>query len=98
MHVITRKRLQAFWQNHPDAERPLKIWLAIMKLKHYEGSHEVRQDFPSVSFLGKWRTIFNIGGNKYRLVVDMRYDLGRIYIRHVLTHEEYDRRMKDGRL
>jgi len=47
--------------------------------------------FPSASFVGKHRTIFNIGGNKYRLVVDMRYDLGRVYIRAVLTHVEYDR-------
>jgi mRNA interferase HigB len=60
--------------------------------------HAVREDFASASFLGKWRTVFNIGGNKYRLVVDMRYDLGRIYIRHVLTHEEYTRRTQDGSL
>jgi mRNA interferase HigB len=42
--------------------------------------------------------VFNIGGNKYRLVVDMRYDLGRIYIRYVLTHEEYTRRTQAGSL
>ena len=98
MHVITRKRLQAFWQNHSDAERPLRTWFALVKLKHYTGPHEVQQDFPAASFLGKWRTIFNIGGNKYRLIVDMRYDLGRIYVRHVLTHEEYDRSTRAGRL
>lgn len=98
MHVLTRKRLQEFWQTHPDAEQPLKTWLAIMQLKSYTGPHEVRHDFPAVSFLGTWRTVFNIGGNKYRLVVDMRYDLGRVYIRHVLTHEEYDRRTREGRL
>ena len=86
MHVITRKRLQEFWQRHPDVERPMRAWLAVVRLKRYTGPHEVRRDFPSVSFLGSWRTVFNIGGNKYRLVVDMRYDLGRIYIRHVLTH------------
>ena len=92
-----------FWaqvreQTHPDAERPLKIWLVIVRLKHYSGPPAVREDFASASFLGKWRTVFNIGGNKYRLVVDMRYDLGRIYIRHVLTHEEYDRRTQADRL
>ena len=90
MHVITRQRLQEFWQSHPDAERPLKAWLAIVRLKRCSSSHEVRQDFASASFLGKWRTVFNIGGNKYRLVVDMRYDLGRTYIRHFLTHQEQD--------
>jgi len=98
MHVITRKRLQEFWQNHPDAETPLRSWLYIMRLKRYSNPHEVRQDFPSASFLGQWRTVFNIGGNKYRLVVDMRYDLGRIYVRHVLTHEGYDRRTQEGTL
>ena len=98
MHVITRKRLEEFWQTYSDAERPLKAWLAIVQLKHYSGPHEVRQDFVSASFLGRWRTVFNIGGNKYRLVVDMRYDLGRIYVRSVLTHEEYTRRTREGSL
>ena len=98
MHVITRKRLQEFWHIHPDAERPLRTWLAIVRLKHYTGPAEVRQDFASASFLGPWRTVFNMGGNKYRLVVDIRYDLGRIYIRHVLTHADYDRRTRDGSL
>lgn len=79
MHVITRKRLQEFWQTHADAEHPLKVWLAIVRLKRYRGPQEVRQDFASASFLGHGRTIFNIGGNKYRLVIDIRYDLGRIY-------------------
>ena len=98
MHVITRKRLEEFWKIHPDAERPLRAWLAIVRLKYYTGPHEVRQDFASASFLGKWRTVFNICGNRYRLVVDIRYDLGRIYIRHVLTHGEYDKRTRDGSL
>ncbi len=98
MHVITRKRLQEFCRNHPDSQRPLKAWLAIVRSKNYFSPYEVRWDFPSASFLGRWRTVFNIGGNKYRLVVDMRYDLGRIYIRHVLTHEEYDRRTRSGDL
>ena len=98
MHVITRRRLQEFWQTYPGAERPLKAWLAVVRMKCYAGPHEVRQDFTSASFLGKWRTVFNIGGNKYRLAVDMRYDLGRIYVRHVLTHEEYERRAQAGNL
>lgn len=94
MHIITRKRLQEFWHSHPDAEPPLRAWLTIVRAKSYTGPHEVRQDFATASFLGQWRTVFNIGGNKYRLVVDMRYDLGRIYIRHVLTHREYDLRTR----
>jgi mRNA interferase HigB len=98
MHVITRSRLQEFWHRYPDAERPLRTWLAIMRMKRYTGPHEVRQDFASASFLGRWRTVFNIGGNKYRLIVDMRYDLGRVYIRSVLTHEEYTGQTRVGSL
>ncbi len=98
MHVITRKRLQEFWRDHPESEKPLRAWFSIVRLRRYATPHEIRQDFPSASFLGEWRTVFNIGGNKYRLVVDMRYDLGRVYIRHVLTHAEYTRRTQEGTL
>jgi mRNA interferase HigB len=98
MHVITRQRLHAFWQTYPDAERPLKPWLAMVRVKRYSSPAAVREDFASASFLGPWRTVFNIGGNKYRLVVDMRYDLGHIYVRHVPTHEAYARRTQDGSL
>ena len=96
MHVISTKRLRDFWQRYPDAERPLGAWDAIVRQKRYSTPHEVRQDFRHADFLGDRRVVFNIGGNKYRLVVDIRYDLGRIYVRHVLTHEEYDRRTADG--
>jgi mRNA interferase HigB len=98
MHVITRRRLQEFWEQYPDAEPPLRTWLAMMRQKRYGGSHDVRQDFASASFLGRWRTVFNIGGNKYRLITDMRYDLGRVYIRAMLTHQEYTRRTREGTL
>ena len=98
MHIITRKRLKDFWEKHPEAEPSLRAWLAIVRIKRYTNPAEVRQDFPSASFLGNWRTVFIISGNHYRLVVDMRYDLNRIYIRHVLTHEEYDRLTRSGNL
>ena len=54
----------------------------------------MRRDFLRAGFVGSSKVIFNICGNRYRLVVDMRYDLGRVYIRHVVTHQEYDRLMK----
>ena len=98
MRIISRRRLREFAEQHADAERPLNAWYAIVRAKEYADHHEVREDFPAASFLGKYRTVFNIGGNKYRLVVDLRYDLRRAYIRHVLTHAQYDRRMRDGSL
>jgi mRNA interferase HigB len=98
VHVISPKKLREFWSLHPDAERPLRSWLSVVEARRYASPHEVRQDFRSADFLGAWRTVFDIGGNKYRLVVDVRYDLGRIYVRHVLTHAEYDRRTAGGTL
>lgn len=98
MHVITRKRLRQFADRYPDAAQPLDDWFKRVRASRYATPHEVKRDFASASFLGGSRTVFNIGGNKYRVVVDMRYNLGRIYIRDVLTHEEYDRRTHEGTL
>lgn len=65
-----------------------------MDTKRYTSSAEVKVDFPSVDFVGKYRAIFNICHNDYRLVVDLRFDLSRAFIRHVVTHREYDRLLK----
>jgi mRNA interferase HigB len=98
LRIISRKPLRGFAAKHADGAEPLDAWYRIVKARDYSSPHELRADFPTASFLGVRRTVFNIGGNKYRLVVDMRYDLGRVYVRHVLTHEEYDRRSIDGTL
>ncbi len=98
MRIISRRPLRQFAEKHADAEAPLDAWSRIIKSQDYRSPHELRADFPTASFLGARRTIFNIGGNKYRLVVDMRYDLRRVYVRHVLTHEEYDRKSIEGAL
>ncbi len=98
MRIISRKALREFSERRADAKVPLDAWYRILKGREYRSPHELREDFPTASFLGARRTVFNIGGNKYRLVVDMRYDLGRAYVRDVLTHEEYDRKSIDGAL
>lgn len=98
MHIITRSRLTEFGQKHPHAAGPLGEWARVIRRKHYRAHLDVKNDFPYVDFLNHRRTVFNIGGNKYRLIVDMRYDLGRAYIRHVVTHAEYDRLVKAGQL
>jgi mRNA interferase HigB len=98
LRIISRKALREFGERHADAKAPLDVWYRIVKGRDYQSPHELRQDFPTASFLGARRTVFNIGGNKYRLLVDMRYDLGRVYIRDVLTHAEYDRKSMEGTL
>jgi mRNA interferase HigB len=98
MHIITRSRLTAFGRRHQDAAKALRDWAKIVRRKRYARSAEVRADFPSVDFLGPHKAVFNIRGNSYRLIVDIRFDLGRVYVRHVVTHTEYDRLMKQNLL
>jgi mRNA interferase HigB len=90
--------LRDFWTDHPDAETPLKAWRRLIRSKKYQTPHEVRADFSAVDFLKDRVTVFDIGGNKYRLVVTMRYDWQTVFIRHVLTHDEYDRMSGEGTL
>jgi mRNA interferase HigB len=98
VRIITESRLTAFWKVHPPAEAALRSWRGIMRRTAFESPHEVKAQFPSVDFLGDGITVFNIAGNKYRLVVAMQYVLQRVYVRHVLTHAEYDRLCKSGDL
>lgn len=98
MHVISERRLRDFWTRYPDAEKPLRVWHRAMEAAAFDSPAPVKQQYPSVSFLANDVTIFNIGGNKYRLSVNIRYRARRIYIRHVMTHEEYDERTAEGTL
>ncbi len=96
MHIITRKRLIEFGEAHADADGELREWERIVRAKRYTTPASVKADFPSVDFLGKYRAVFNIRRNAYRLVVDMRFDLGRAFVRHVVTHSDYERLIKRG--
>lgn len=89
MHVITRKRLREFARRHPDAEGPLSRWYQTVSRSDFESFNELKKTFNSADKVGHF-TVFNIGGNKYRLIVAIHYNRRKIYIRHVLTHEEYD--------
>lgn len=90
MHIITKARLRAFARQHPDAEVPLRAWETVVRAKRYRTPHDVKADFGTADFIGAGRVVFNIGGNKYRLVAVMLYRAGKVLIRHVLTHKEYD--------
>jgi len=90
MHVITRSRLRVFWRQHPDAETPLRAWFQVARNARWGSIADVRKVYPMADQVAGF-TVFNVGGNKYRLIVEIAFKLGRIYIRHVLTHREYDR-------
>jgi mRNA interferase HigB len=90
MHVISRKKLKEAAARHGDLEEPLDAWFRIAKKAGWRNLADVRKTFSTADAVGKW-TVFNIKGNQYRLIAEISYVFGRIYIRHVLTHADYDR-------
>ncbi len=90
MRVISVKMLREFWAIHPEAEGPLRAWAMVANKSDWEKFADIRQSYPHADQVGKF-TVFNIGGNKFRLVIVVHFNRGRLYIRHVLTHEDYDR-------
>ena len=90
MHIITRKRLNEFAQKHPDTKASLGHWYKLMKRENFRSFVELQTAFPHADQVRKL-TIFNIGGNKARLIAAIHYNRQKIYIRAVLTHDEYDK-------
>ena len=91
MRIISRRRLVEFWESHPDAEQPLRAWYTEAKKEVWNSPSEVKASYNSVSILPGNRLVFNIKGNTYRLVVIVEYSQGKMFIRFVGTHAEYDR-------
>ena len=89
MHIITRKRLLDFSKRHPDSEEPLDRWYRIVKQSNLNSFSELRKTFPKADQVGRF-TVFNIGGNKYRLIAYIVFPTKRVYVRYILTHSEYD--------
>jgi len=89
MHIITRKRLNEFAEKFPETKNALADWYQQMRQNNFASIAEIREVFPSADKAGKL-TVFNIGGNKVRLIAAVHYNRKKIYIRAVLTHKEYD--------
>jgi mRNA interferase HigB len=89
MRVIAKKTLREFWTRHPDAEGPLLAWFREVEKEDWDSPARVKERYPAASFVGD-RIVFNIKGNRYRLVVRVSYPFRLVYVRFVGTHEEYD--------
>jgi mRNA interferase HigB len=89
MHIITRKRLNEFADKYPETANAIANWYSQMKQNNFASFAELRAMFPSADQVGKL-TVFNIGGNKVRLIAAIHYNRKKVYIRAVLTHPEYD--------
>ena len=82
--------LRAFWQKHPEAESVLREWHSVVEHVAFRDFHHVLEFFNSADYVPPY-TVFNVGGNKYRLVVKINYPYGTVYIRFIGPHAEYDR-------
>jgi mRNA interferase HigB len=94
VHVISRKALTEFGKIHPDAEGPLKAWLKAASKGTFRNLAELKQTFKSVDHVsagGKSFHVFNIGGNKCRLVAAIHFNTQKLFIRRVMTHAQYDK-------
>ena len=89
MHIITRKRIHDFVKKYPDSRSSLDTWYRIIKRTEYNSLAELKQHFPSADYVDGF-IVFNISGNKYRLIAVIHSNRKKVYIRHILTHEEYD--------
>jgi mRNA interferase HigB len=93
MRVISLKLLREFWARHPDAEGPLRHWYKNALQSDWTSLHDVNQTYPHADGVASGKetlTVFNIGGNKYRLVARIRYDYQLVNVRAIMTHQEYD--------
>jgi mRNA interferase HigB len=90
VHVISRKKLLEAVARHAELTVPLDVWYRVARKAEWHSLSQVRQSFPSADAVGKY-TVFNIKGNSYRLIVEINYRTGRIFVRQVLTHAEYDK-------
>ena len=91
MRVISKKTLITFWEKHSDSDQVLRAWYDEAVGAHWQTPNEIKDQYKSASVVGENRVVFNIAGNKYRLIVAIAYQFGAIYIKFVGTHQEYDK-------
>lgn len=91
MGVIAKKILRDFWTKHSECEQQLKVWYKEVEDATWKNSNDIKRKYPSVSILEDNRVVFNIKGNKYRLIVRINYHYQMVWIRFIGTHAQYDK-------
>lgn len=101
MWIVKPSTVRAFWARHPDAEPFLENWLKVTHAAHRASLQEVRQTFPHADAVkvssGGIVTVFNVTGNKYRLLTAIHYNTGMVFILEILPHAQYSRGGRGGR-
>lgn len=90
MRIIAKRTLRDFWEKHPETEQQLKAWYREVSKANWSNPNEIKAQYVAASILKNSRVVFNICGNKYRLIVEINYTRKWVFIRFVGTHKEYD--------
>jgi mRNA interferase HigB len=90
MHVISQKMLRQFWAAHPDAEEPLRAWHRTVEAAEWDRFADLREVYPNADQVGRC-IVFNIAGNKYRLIAAIHFNRRKVFVLAVLTHKVYDK-------
>ena len=91
MRIIAKSTLVEYYTKNPQSKQPLEDWYEATKKAEWGNLSDIRATFNTVDYVGNDRYVFNIKGNDYRLVVVIRFAKGRVYIRFIGTHAEYDK-------
>lgn len=93
MHIISHKKLKAFYEQKPyfDAKTAIEKWYSVASESQWRSLADIRADYGSTDMVGNQHYVFNLHGNKYRLVVVIKFTIQRIYIRFIGTHADYDK-------
>ena len=91
MKLLKYKLLKDFWKKHPDSEDPLKRWAEYVENSNWKSHADLKNSFPSADYVGNDRYVFNISGNKYRMIAIVVFFNGFLYLRFIGTHAGYDK-------
>lgn len=91
MRIISKKIIREFWDKHPDSEQQLKSWYKETSIAAWLSPNMIKKEYPSASILNDNRIVFNIKGNKYRLIIKINYSYQMVWVRFIGTHAEYDK-------
>ena len=91
MRIFNRSTLLQFGRKHPDADQPLRAWHAEVAAASWGSPADIKARFPHASLIGKKRVVFNIGGNKFRLIVEIDYAHRLVFVHFIGTHKQYDK-------
>ncbi len=91
MHLYTKKTIQDYCIKYADAKKQLLFWAKEVKDAKWETPKDIKNEDATVSFVGDSRVVFNVNGNKYRLIADINYEKGWVFVIRFLTHADYDK-------